>query len=70
MNYLFFMPSLLTRTQELVYQPNCDDNCKEFYDILDKDFTGIQTNVAATKYIIAHLLKCGQKLNKILMLCS
>ncbi len=70
MNYLFFMPSLLTKTQELVYQPNCDDNCKEFYDILDKGFTGIQTNVAATKYIIAHLLKCGQKLDKILMLCS
>ena len=70
MNYLFFMPSLLTRTQELIYQPSGDEDCKEFYDIPDKGFTGIQTNVAATKYIIAHLLKCGQKIDKILMLCS
>jgi hypothetical protein len=70
MNYLFFMPSLLTRTQKLLYQPSGDDTCREYYDDSEKGFSGIQTNIAATKYIIAHLLKQGQKLDKILMLCS
>lgn len=54
----------------MIYQPSGDDDCKEFYDIPGKGFTGIQTNIAATKCIIAHLLKCGQKLDKILMVCS
>lgn len=70
MNYLFFMPSLLTRTQELLYKPSGDDTCKGYYDDPEKGFSGIQTNIAATKYLIAHLLGQGQKLNKILMLCS
>lgn len=60
-NYLLFMPSLM------------QDGCAPIrYAAADSalTFTGMQTNIPATEYIVAKLAAGGEKLNKIIMLCS
>lgn len=57
-NYLLFVPSLLTRTKSITYQ------------VGEEVYIGMQTNEAVSKYLIDYLQKKGEKLDKIIMLCS
>ena len=61
LNYLLFMPSLM------------QDNCSPIeYSAVDTNtvFTGLQTNIPATEYIIDKLASRQEKLQKIILLCS
>ena len=60
-NYLLFMPSLM------------QNNCRAIrYTATDSNliFTGHQTNIPATEYLIDKLAANGEKLDQILLLCS
>lgn len=65
-NYLLFVPSLLTKDKEIHYKVEAEN----VGDMSGRDYTGIQTNEAVTKFIIDYLVNFGEKLNKIIMLCT
>lgn len=60
-NYLLFMPSLM--------QNGCSPIAYRAED-LDMTFTGMQTNIPATEYVIEKLHRKGEKLTKIILLCT
>lgn len=59
-NFLLFVPSLLTRTSEIIYTVSN----------WDTEYHGVQTNEAVTKYLIDYLERNGQEISKIIMLCT
>lgn len=59
-NYLLFVPSLLSRAEDVRYTVSD----------WDKEYLGAQTNEAVTKYLIDYLERTEQKLYKIIMLCT
>ena len=60
-NYLLFMPSLM--------QNGCSPIDYRAED-LDMTFTGMQTNIPATEYVIEKLHRKGETLTKIILLCT
>lgn len=60
-NYLLFMPSVMQDNRAPIEYTA--DNSKLI-------FHAAQTNIPATEYIIANLAARGEKLNKLIMLCS
>lgn len=60
-NYLLFMPSLMREGCEPVAYKA---------EGTQQTFEGLQTNIPATKYIVSSLAQKGEKLSKIIMLCS
>ena len=60
-NYLLFMPSVMQNNRSPIEYTVADSGLT---------FRAAQTNVPATEYIIANLAARGEKLNKIIMLCS
>ncbi len=60
-NYMLFMMSLMTSySKKIVYSVNQ----------WEKEYEGIQTNEALTKYLIDWLAQQNEKLDKIIMLCT
>ncbi len=59
-NYILFMPSLISRTTPLRYTTHDTDRVYE----------AVQTNIPATLYVLDKLRGQGEKLTKIVMLCS
>lgn len=60
-NYLLFMPSLMQNNSRAIRYTATDSNLI---------FTGHQTNIPATEYLIDKLAANGEKLDQILLLCS
>lgn len=75
-NYLWFMPSLISANNptEFLYRPYDMGENDETYDGeidgVKVAYKGLQTNIAATKYVVCSLKKEQEKLTKIIMLCS
>ena len=59
-NYLLFVPSLLSRAEDISYTVSN----------WNKAYVGAQTNEAVSKYLIDYLESTGQRLYKIIMLCT
>ncbi len=60
-NYLLFMPSLMRNGCNYITYTSPEN---------DKEFTGLQTNIPATEYVMDSLHQKSKKLHGILMLCS
>lgn len=65
-NYLLFVPSLLSRTEVVVYRAAAED----LGDTAYPNYSGLQTNEAVTKFLIDYLYNEGEHLDKIIMLCT
>ncbi len=65
-NYLLFVPSLITKSEPIVYAVGAEGVSNEEYP----QYEGIQTNEAVTKFLIDYLSKAGENLDKIIMLCT
>ena len=66
LNYLLFVPSLLSRTESIVYQAAAEGLGNTTYP----NYSGLQTNEAVTKFLIDYLYNEGESLDKIIMLCT
>ena len=66
LNYLFFVLSLLSRTDTVIYQAEVEGIGDAAYPA----YRGVQTNEAVTKFLIDYLHNKGECLNKIIMLCT